>query len=86
MKVITDERVKEIIALRNNPEKKYYTLYNRWQEAEKRYREVSKDSTYSKEYQKACLSECSKAHLIFEEFCAHLVMELVEKEIDIFNL
>ena len=35
MKNLTDKKVKEIIALRNNPEKRYHALYNRYKEAEK---------------------------------------------------
>lgn len=35
MKNLTDKKVKEIIASRNNPEKRYHTLYNRYKEAEK---------------------------------------------------
>ena len=79
-------RVKEIIELRNNSEKKYHYLYNRYQEAKKRYDEIANDPKISREWRKACLTEYSKAHLNLKGFCANLVQELVENGVDIFNL
>lgn len=86
MKNLTDKKVKEIIASRNNPEKRYHTLYNRYKEAEKKYNEVASDSRISEQYKKMCLTECSKAHLNLMGFCTNLVADLIEKNIDIFNL